>query len=58
MCPHWKRVQAQMEDAVYLRTVQCQCTELPALETSSDIAKEFLSFYTVLGLRGLLKIFF
>lgn len=49
-----------MENVIYLHTVQRRYTEseLRVLEYSSEAAKEFFSFYKLLGLRGLLKIFF
>ena len=55
-----KHIQTKIENAIYLHTVQCQYTEieLRVLEYSSETAKEFFSFYKLLGLRGLLKIFF
>lgn len=54
-----KHVQTKIENAIYLHTVQCQYTEmqLHVLQYSSENTK-FFSFYKLLGLRGLLKIFF
>lgn len=60
VCPYSKHAQANMENVIYLHTAQLQYTEseIRALEYSSEPAKEFFSFHKLLGLRGLLKIFF
>lgn len=60
VCPYSKHAQTNTENAIYLHTVQCQYTEseFRVLEYSSEPAKEFFSFYKLLGLGGLLKIFF